>query len=163
MDLCQKSNVCFSTHCPGFSRLSCQESIIFTIHSDFGAQEEEICHCVHIFPFYLPWNNRARCHKHSYYYYFLIFSLKLALSLSSFTLIKRLFHQNGIICNYEVIDISSSSLDSSWWFIQPDTSHDVQYEKGHEWIASNVWRQERWKGEGQNLCAALWGDGIVSL
>ena len=25
--------------------------------SDFGAQEEEICHYFHIFPFYLPWSN----------------------------------------------------------------------------------------------------------
>ena len=25
-----------------------------TIHSDFGAQENKICHCFHIFPFYLP-------------------------------------------------------------------------------------------------------------
>ena len=25
-----------------------------TIHSDFSAQEEEICHCFHLFLFYLP-------------------------------------------------------------------------------------------------------------
>ena len=25
-----------------------------TIHNDFGAQENKICHCFHIFPFYLP-------------------------------------------------------------------------------------------------------------
>ena len=58
-----------------------------TIHSDFGAQEEEICHYFHLFPFYLPCINEARCHDLS----FLIFSLKPALSLSSFTLLKRLF------------------------------------------------------------------------
>ena len=28
-----------------------------TIHSDFRAQEEEICHCFHLFHFYLPWTN----------------------------------------------------------------------------------------------------------
>ena len=47
-----------------------------TIHSDFGAQEEEICHYFHLIPFYLPWSNGARCHDLS----FLIFSLKMALS-----------------------------------------------------------------------------------
>ena len=25
-----------------------------TIHSDFRAHENEICHCFHFFPFYLP-------------------------------------------------------------------------------------------------------------
>ena len=25
-----------------------------TIHSDFGAQENKVCHCFHCFPIYLP-------------------------------------------------------------------------------------------------------------
>ena len=25
-----------------------------TVHSDFGAQENKVCHCFHCFPFYLP-------------------------------------------------------------------------------------------------------------
>ena len=29
---------------------------------DFGAQEEEICHCFHLFPFYLPCSNGIKCH-----------------------------------------------------------------------------------------------------
>ena len=33
-----------------------------TICSDFRAQEEEICHYFHLFPFYLPWSNGAGCH-----------------------------------------------------------------------------------------------------
>ena len=57
-----------------------------TICSDFRAQEEEICHCVHLFPFYLLWSNEAGC----VILVFLIFSFKLTLSLSSFTLAKRL-------------------------------------------------------------------------
>ena len=61
------------------------------IHSDFRAQEEEICHYFHIFPFRLPWSNGARCHDLS----FLIFSLKPAVSLS-FTLIKRLFSSSSL-------------------------------------------------------------------
>ena len=45
-------------------------------------------HYFHLFPFYLPCNNAARCHDLSF---FLIFSLKPALSFFSFTLIKGLF------------------------------------------------------------------------
>ena len=33
-----------------------------TICSDFGAQEKKICHCVHFFPIYLPWNDGTRYH-----------------------------------------------------------------------------------------------------
>ena len=52
----------------GLSLLSCKEAITFffmaavTIHSDFGAREEEICHCFHHFPLYLPLSKGARCH-----------------------------------------------------------------------------------------------------
>ena len=44
-------------------------------------------HCFHLFPFYLPCSNGARCHEFSS----LIFSVKLLLSLSSFIHIKRFF------------------------------------------------------------------------
>ena len=64
-----------------------------SICSDFRAQEEEICHYFHLFPFYLPWSNGTGCHDLSF---FLIFSFKLALSLSSFTLIKRLFSSSSL-------------------------------------------------------------------
>ena len=30
------------------------------VHSDFGAQENIICHCFHFFPFYLPWSDGAK-------------------------------------------------------------------------------------------------------
>ena len=58
-----------------------------TIRSDYRAQEEAICHYFHLSPFYLLCSNGAGCRDLS----FVIFSFKLALSLSSFTLIKRLF------------------------------------------------------------------------
>ena len=32
-----------------------------TICSDFGAQENKVCHCFHCFPIYLPWSNGSRC------------------------------------------------------------------------------------------------------
>ena len=63
---------------------------------------------------------------------FWLLSFKPAFSLSSFTFIKRLFsfsslcHKGGVICISEVIDISPGNLDSSFCFIQPGISHDVQ-------------------------------------
>ena len=33
-----------------------------TSASDFGAQENKVCHCFHCFPFYLPWSDGTRCH-----------------------------------------------------------------------------------------------------
>ena len=32
-----------------------------TVQSDFGAQENEICHCLHFSLFYLPWSDGTRC------------------------------------------------------------------------------------------------------
>ena len=55
-----------------------------TIHSDFGAQENKVCHYFHFFPFYLPWSDGSRCHDLSFW----MLSFKSAFSLSSFTFIK---------------------------------------------------------------------------
>jgi len=46
----------------------------------------------HIFPFYLPCSNGARCYDLS----FLTFSCKPALSLSSFSLIKKVFNSSSL-------------------------------------------------------------------
>ena len=54
-----------------------------TIHSDFGAQENKICHSFHCFSIYLPWSGMILV--------FWMLNFKPAFSLSSFTLIKRLF------------------------------------------------------------------------
>ena len=32
------------------------------ICSDFGAQENKVCHCFHCFPIYLPWSDGTRCY-----------------------------------------------------------------------------------------------------
>ena len=37
-----------------------------TIHSDFGAQENKICHCFYFFSFYLPWSDGTRCRDLSF-------------------------------------------------------------------------------------------------
>ena len=54
-----------------------------TIHSDFGAQENKICYCFHIFLFSLPWSDGTRCHGLSILY--------VEFQASFFTL---LFHPN---------------------------------------------------------------------
>ena len=36
-----------------------------TICSDFGAQENKVCHCFHCFAIYLPWSDGTRCHDPS--------------------------------------------------------------------------------------------------
>ena len=58
-----------------------------TVHSDFGAQENKVCHCFHSFLIYLPWSDGARCHD----LIFWILKFKLAFSLFSFTFIRRFF------------------------------------------------------------------------
>ena len=37
-----------------------------TVCSDFGAQENKICHYFYIFPFYLPWSDGTRCQDLSF-------------------------------------------------------------------------------------------------
>ena len=37
-----------------------------TIHSDFGAQKNEVCHCFDCFPIYLPLSDGTRCHDLSF-------------------------------------------------------------------------------------------------
>ena len=63
-----------------------------TIHSDFGVQEKKICHCFHCFPIYLPWSDGTN----AIILVFWMLSFKLAFSLSSFTLIKRLFGSSSL-------------------------------------------------------------------
>ena len=59
-----------------------------TVCTDFRAQEEEICHYLHLFP---PLFAMGVMRPDAMILVFLIFSFKSALSLSSFTLIKRAF------------------------------------------------------------------------
>ena len=62
--------------------LPCSKHLNFvaaiTIHSDFGAQENKICHCFHFFPICLPLSDWTGCHD----LIFLMMSFKPAFSLS---------------------------------------------------------------------------------
>ena len=60
---------------------------------DFGAQEGKICHRFHFFSFHLPGSDETGCHDLSF---FLMLSFKPTFSLSSFTLMKRLFSSSSL-------------------------------------------------------------------
>ena len=53
-------------------QLSSKEQVSFnfmaaiTICSDFGAQKNKACHCLHCFPIYLLWSDGTRCHDLSF-------------------------------------------------------------------------------------------------
>ena len=34
-----------------------------TVCSNFGAQENKVCHCFHCFPVYFPWSDGTRCYE----------------------------------------------------------------------------------------------------
>ena len=66
--LLAKKCLCFLICCLCLSLLSSSEQASFnfiaavTTHSDFGVQENKICHYFHCFPIYLPWSDRTRSH-----------------------------------------------------------------------------------------------------
>ena len=63
-----------------------------TICSDFGAQENIVCHCFCCFPVYLPWSDGPDV----MIFVFWMLSEKPVFSLSFFTFIKRLFSFSSI-------------------------------------------------------------------
>ena len=64
--------LCFLIWCLGLSQIFFQGAsvnfvAVVTVLSDFGAQENKVCHCFHFFPFYLPWSDGTRCHDLSFF------------------------------------------------------------------------------------------------
>ena len=41
--------------------------VIVTIHSDFGGQENKVCHCLYCFPIYLSLSDGTGCHDLSFW------------------------------------------------------------------------------------------------
>ena len=81
-----------------------------TICSDFGAQENKVCHCFHCSP--------SICHevieRDAMVFGFWMLSFKPAFSLSSFTFIKRLFSSSSL----SAIRVISSAYWGCWYFFQ---------------------------------------------
>ena len=71
--------------------------------SDFGAQENKVCHSFHCFHIYLRWSDGTGCHD----LVFWMLSFKPAFSFSSFTFIKRLCSSSLL---YAIMVVSSAYL-----------------------------------------------------
>ena len=88
----------------------------------------KICHCFHFFPIYLPLSRGTRCYDLLFFECWVLSQLfHSPLSPSSkgslvplHFLLLEWYH-----LHIEVVDISSSNLDSSLCFIQPSISHNV--------------------------------------
>ena len=96
------------------------------ICSDFGAQENKVCHYFHCSTIYLPRSDGTGCHDLS----FLNVGFKPAFSLSSSILIKRPFSSSSLSAGSVVyvskfINISPGKLHCNLCFIKPSISHDV--------------------------------------
>ena len=98
-----------------------------TICSDFGAQENKICHGYHFFPV---------CHEvmgpdaMAFVFWILTFKPDFSLLFSpssrdSLVPLRFLPLFSGIICISEVFDISAHNFDSGLCFIQTRILHDV--------------------------------------
>ena len=97
MDLCQQSDASTFQYAVKFcDSFSSKEPVSFnfvaavTVHSNFGAQENEVCHFFHFYLIYLSWSDGSRCHDLQF------LSFKLAFSLSSFTFIKRFLSSSSL-------------------------------------------------------------------
>ena len=81
-----------------------------TICSDFGAQENRVCHCFHCFP--------SICHEvvapDAMIFSFWMLSFKPTFSLSSFTFLKRLFSSSSL----SAIKVLSSAIWGYWYIFQ---------------------------------------------
>ena len=91
MDLCWQTEVSnmmsmfIIAFLPGSRSLNFMTA--FTIPSDFGAQENKICHCFHFPPFYLPWSDGTGCYDLRF--------LNVEFEVSLFTLLFHL-HQEAL-------------------------------------------------------------------
>ena len=72
-----------------------------TVCSDFGAQENKGCHCLHIFPIYLPLSDGIGCHDLSLLnvefkasFCILLFHLQQG----AFWFLFTFYHKGGAIC-----------------------------------------------------------------
>ena len=90
-----------------------------TICSDFGAQENKVCHCFYFFPFYLPWSDRTRCHDISF--------LNVEFKTSFFILI---FHPHQETSRDSLVPLHFLSLD--WYLL---------HIRGHWYFSRQFWFQ----------------------
>ena len=76
--------------------------VAVTIYSDFGAQENKVCHSFHCCPIYLPWNDGTRYHD--------LHFLNVEFQATFFTLLLH-FHQDLFSsCMPSIREMSSAYL-----------------------------------------------------
>ena len=63
-----------------------------TVHSDFGAQKNKVCHCFCCFPIYLSWSDGTRCHD----LHFLNVEFQASCFTLLFNFIKSLFSSSSL-------------------------------------------------------------------
>ena len=131
-----------------------------TVHSGFGNQENKICHCFHFFWMYLPWSDMTRCHDLGFW----ILSFKPEFSVSSFTLIKKLFSSSSlsvICCCYCSVAQSCSTLCDVMDCSLPGSSvHGVlQARIILEWVAMPSSRASSWS-RGRTCVSYCWWIGL---
>ena len=94
------------------------------IRSDFGAQENKICHCFYFSLFYLPWSGLDA----------MISFFNVEFLASFFILLSPSSRGSSVPLHFLPLQwchiwgcwyFSQQSWFSSWWFIQPGISHDV--------------------------------------
>ena len=72
-----------------------------TICSDFGAQENKICHCFHCFPVYLQWSDGTRCDDLSFLnieFWASFFTFLFHFHQEALCFLFTFCHKNGVIC-----------------------------------------------------------------
>ena len=104
-----------------------------TVCSNSGAQENKICHCFHFFPYYLSWSNGTGCHDLS----ILNVEFQVSFSLSSFTLIKRLFSFSSLSAIRVMCVICVKVAQSRPTLCDPMdyTVHGILLARILEWVA----------------------------
>ena len=116
--LSSKRYLCFIIHCLGLSSFPFKEQSSFnfmatvTICSDFGAQENKMCHCFWLFPFHLPWSDGTGCYDLCFFECWAL--SQFFFSLSSFTFIKKHF-SSSLLSAIRVV--SSAYLKSLIFFL----------------------------------------------
>ena len=70
----------------------------------------------------MPWSSFSECWALSNF-----FTLLFQFHQEAFEFLFTFCHKDGVICIFEVIDISPGNLDSSLCFLQPSISHDVLF------------------------------------
>ena len=80
------------------------------ICNDFGAKENEVCHCFHCFPIYFPWSDGTGCHNLNFFECWVLSQL-----FHSFTFIKRFFSFSSLSAISSVQSLSHVRLFATPW------------------------------------------------